>query len=92
MAVPFYFQEQVPVVAGTVDGLQGAFQIDTGSEGSLSLTSPFVTGNDLIKKYSAHIHGFAGEGVGGRENAYFVRVRVLDIGGVDMNLGSDRTP
>lgn len=84
VAVPFYFQEQVPVVAGTVDGLQGAFQIDTGSEGSLSLTSPFVTANDLIKKYSAHIHGFAGEGVGGRENAYFVRARVLDIGGVDI--------
>ena len=84
VAVPFYFQEQVPVVAGTVDGLQGAFQIDTGSDGSLSLTSPFVTGNGLISKYSAHIHGFAGEGVGGRENAYFVRARVLDIGGADV--------
>ena len=81
VAVPFYFQEQVPVVAGTVDGLQGSFQIDTGSDGSLSLTSPFVVRNDLIRKYSAHIHGFAGEGVGGRENAYFVRARVLDIGG-----------
>ena len=84
VAVPFYFQEHVPVVAGDVDGLQGAFQIDTGSEGSLSLTSPFVARNDLIKKYSAHIHGFAGEGVGGRENAYFVRAQVLDIGGVHM--------
>ena len=82
VAVPFYFEEQVPVVAGTVDGLQGAFQIDTGSDGSLSLTSPFVTRNDLIRKYSAHINGFAGEGVGGRETAYFIRARVLDIGGV----------
>ncbi len=79
--VPFYLEKQVPVVAGTVDGLQGAFQIDTGSDGSLSLTSPFVTGNGLIRKYSAHIHGFAGEGVGGREDAYFVRARVLEIGG-----------
>ncbi len=81
LAVPFYLEERVPVVAGRVDALQGSFQIDTGSDGSLSLTSPFVARNDLIRKYSAHVHGFAGEGVGGRENAYFVRARVLDIGG-----------
>jgi hypothetical protein len=82
--VPFYLEEHVPVVAGTVDGLQGAFQIDTGSDGSLSVTSPFVARNDLVRRYSAHIRGFAGEGVGGRENAYFVRARVLHIGGADI--------
>ena len=62
VAVPFYLEEHVPVVAGTVDGLQGAFQIDTGSDGSLSVTSPFVARNDLVRRYSAHIHGFAGHG------------------------------
>ena len=38
--------------------------------------------NDFVGKYAARLYGFAGEGVGGRENAYFVRVRKFELGGI----------
>lgn len=81
-AVPFVLQQHVPFVTGAVDGIPGEFVIDTGAEDSLSLNTPFVKRNDLVGKYAARLYGFAGEGVGGRENAYFVRVRKLDLGGI----------
>ena len=79
-AVPFSIAQRQPVVEGGVDGVPGSFQIDTGAENVLSLNSPFVRQNNLVDKYAAHVQGFAGEGIGGRENAYFVRVRRFEIG------------
>ena len=80
-AVPFVLRGHVPVVNGSVDGMPGVFEIDTGAEDSLSLNAPFVKQNDVIAKYSAVLYGFAGEGIGGRENAYFVRAHTFDLGG-----------
>lgn len=80
-AVPFALRGHVPVVKGSVDGMPGVFEIDTGAEDSLSLNAPFVKQNDVIAKYSARLYGFAGEGIGGRENAYFVRAHTFDLGG-----------
>ena len=79
-AVPFSIAQRQPVVEGGVDGVPGSFQIDTGAEDVLSLNSPFVRQHNLVDKYAAHVQGFAGEGIGGRENAYFVRVRRFNIG------------
>lgn len=83
--VPLVLHGHVPVVRGTVDGTSGDFEIDSGAEDSLSLNTPFVQSNDILHKYAARIHGFAGEGVGGRENAYFVRVRKFELGGVEVS-------
>ncbi len=81
-AVPFTLSGHVPVVNGNVDGTTGMFEIDTGAEDSLSLNTPFVKQNDIVSRYSARLYGFAGEGVGGRESAYFVRVHTFKLGGI----------
>ncbi len=83
--VQIAMQGHVPVARGAVDGTPGIFEIDLGAEDSLSLNTPFVSRNEIIRKYSARIYGFAGEGVGGRENAYFVRVHKFDLGGVSVS-------
>jgi len=84
-AVPFVLQGHVPIVNGSVDGLPGMFEIDTGAEDSLSLNTPFVKQNDVMQKYSARLYGFAGEGIGGRENAYFVRVHKFEVGSIPVH-------
>ena len=84
-ALPFYFMLRLPVVEGAVDGVAGKFEIDTGAENNLSLNSPFVLRHDLVARYSAHVQGFAGEGIGGRENAYFVRVRKFALGSLEVD-------
>jgi hypothetical protein len=85
IAVPFFFRGAQPVVKGTIDGISGTFQIDTGSDASLSLFAPFVKRNALTQRLSAHLQGFAGEGLGGPETAYFVRSQTLSLGGVQVH-------
>ena len=85
VAIPFFFRGSQPVVKGTIDGIPGTFRIDTGSDASLSLFAPFVKENALTERLSAHLQGFAGEGVGGPESAYFVRSQTLSLGGVQVH-------
>jgi hypothetical protein len=85
VAVPFFFRGAQPVVKGAIDGISGTFRIDTGSDASLSLFAPFVKRNALTQRLSAHLRGFAGEGIGGPETAYFVRTRSLSLGGVQVH-------
>jgi Aspartyl protease/PDZ domain len=85
IAVPFFFRGTQPVVKGTVDGIPGTFQIDTGSDASLSLFAPFVKLNALTERLAAHLRGFAGEGLGGPETAYFVRSKTLSLGGIQVH-------
>jgi gag-polyprotein putative aspartyl protease/aspartyl protease len=85
IAVPFFFRGTQPVVEGTIDGIHGTFQIDTGSDASLSLFAPFVKRNALTQRLAPHLRGFAGEGLGGPETAYFVRSQTLSIGGIQVH-------
>jgi hypothetical protein len=85
VAVPFFFRGTQPVVEGAIDGIPGTFQIDTGSDASLSLFAPFVKRNELTQRLAAHLQGFAGEGLGGPETAYFVRSQTLSIGGIQVH-------
>lgn len=85
IAVPFFLRGTQPVVEGAIDGIPGTFQIDTGSDASLSLFAPFVQRNSLTQRLSAHLQGFAGEGLGGPESAYFVRSQTLSIGGIQLH-------
>ena len=80
--IPFFLLGHVPVVNGAVDGTAGEFEIDTGAEDSLSLNTPFVKQNSIVTKYSPRLYGFAGEGIGGRESAYFVRVHEFELSGI----------
>ncbi len=79
-AVPIRYQEESLVAEGSVDGIPGLFGIDTGDMYSLSLFSPFVTKHDLIRRYGATIHGYAGEGFGGADTGFYARAETLQLG------------
>lgn len=78
----FKLKEVIPVVDGDIDGVPGAFQLDTGSRVSLSLLTPFVEANKLVAKYGAKLSGVDGWGVGGASRAWFVRAHTFTFGGV----------
>lgn len=79
VSIPFLLYGVTPVIHGGVDGISGLFQIDTGSDSSLTLFSPFVARHDLVNTYSPRLQGFAGEGMNGPESAYFVRAHTVQI-------------
>lgn len=80
--VPFKFYDHNVQVTGTVDGVPGRFNIDTGSRSEITLTKPFV---DKNKWRDSHPHGalaIDGWGVGGPSRSYVVRGSELTLGGV----------
>jgi len=76
----FKFNYHIPQVEGEIDGLKGAFDIDTGSRSSLSLLSPFVEKNGLKAKYAPKVEGVTGWGVGGPARSQITRARELRLG------------
>ena len=52
--VPFKLNDYVPEVAGEIDGVAGAFDIDTGSRAGLGVLGPFVDRHGLRQRYAAH--------------------------------------
>ena len=80
--VPITFRGTAPKVAGTVDGVAGAFAIDTGSRGSLALTTPFADANGLVAKLGAKTEAIVGAGIGGPVRASLARANELQFGGI----------
>jgi hypothetical protein len=83
--VPFVFNEHVPQVDGTIDGVPGQFDIDTGSGASIDLTGPFVRKHDLIRHYNATLEAVTGWGVGGAERSLLTRGNLLTLGHVEVS-------
>ncbi len=79
--IPFKFDGHIPMVAATIDGHAGEFEIDTGSRGALTLMHPFAASNGLIDKYHATRLATVGYGVGGPSKALLARGGELTIGG-----------
>ena len=82
-------------VRGTIDGLAGRFQIDTGSSASLILNSPFVAAHDLRQRYHPVGNMVIGRGIGGYTRADLTRGNELRIGDfqlddVVVDLSTDR--
>jgi hypothetical protein len=80
--VAITFRGTAPKVAGTIDGIAGAFVIDTGSRGSLTLTTPFVAAHGLAAKLDAKSEVIAGKGIGGHVRATLARAGELQFGGI----------
>jgi PDZ domain/Aspartyl protease len=80
--VPFRFKGHIPQVDGTVDGIAGAFDIDTGSRDSIDLSGPFVDKNGLAEKYATKYRVVSGAGVGGRVYSSLARAGTLTLGDV----------
>jgi hypothetical protein len=85
VAIPFTFSAHVPMVAGTLDGAAGEFEIDTGSRGALTVMGPFAAEHGLIAKYHATRSATVGYGVGGPSRALLARAGTLIIGGVTIS-------
>jgi predicted aspartyl protease len=81
-AVPITFRGTVPQVNGRMDGVEGQFDIDTGSRGSLTLSTPFAETNGLAEKYGAKLNVISGAGLGGHVHALLARAASLQIGDV----------
>jgi aspartyl protease/PDZ domain-containing protein len=80
--VPFKFNGHIPQVEGSIDGLPGKFDIDTGSRASLSLLAPFAEKNKLKERYAARVEGVTGWGVGGAARSQVTRAKDLRLGDV----------
>jgi hypothetical protein len=82
--VPFVLNGRVPQVRARVDGVEGAFDVDTGSRASLTLAPAFVERNDLVRKYGSVRDVVAGAGAAGRTRALLARAGRLSIASVDV--------
>ncbi len=80
--VPLVFRGTMPSVRGSLDGIEGVFDVGTGARPSLTLTSSFAATNDLAAKYGASKSVIAGAGPSGTVRGTLGRARELDIGGV----------
>jgi len=82
--VPFTFNEHVPQVEGSIDGIPGRFDIDTGSRASVDLLAPFVERNGLAAHFPARVAMVTGWGVGGPARGEVARAKSLRLGGVEV--------
>ncbi|HEY6319926.1 MAG TPA: aspartyl protease family protein [Thermoanaerobaculia bacterium] len=85
VVVPFKFNEHVPQVEGAIDGIAGAFDLDTGSRASVDLLGSFVEQHGLRARYAPKVEGVAGWGVGGPARAQFARAGTLRLGGLEVS-------
>jgi membrane-associated protease RseP (regulator of RpoE activity) len=82
--VPVAVRGRLPQVKGSIDGVEGMFEIDTGSRGSLTLASAFAAKNDFEKRLGTKNVAVAGAGVGGPLRVAMARGKSLKLGGVEV--------
>jgi hypothetical protein len=80
VAVPIVFNGSAPEVEGSIDGVAGSFDIDTGSRVSVGLNSPFVQRHALRAQFKPSIEAVTGWGVGGATRGTVARARRLMLG------------
>lgn len=82
--LPLTFLDTVPMVDGTLDGLPGQFEIDTGSRGPLILWPQFVAEHKLAGRYAATPQITTGWGTSGAIPAQVARGGTLRLGQVEI--------
>ncbi len=83
VAVSADLSRGTPVVHARVDGIPGAFQLDTGDDGDLTLTAAFTAAHRFAERYPRRVPVmFAG--VGGMQRGADVRVHRFAIGGAEV--------
>lgn len=78
--IPLRVERRLPQIEVTVDGVKAWVDVDTGSSGSLDLTTPFVEKNNLREKYPKRIEMPVGRGIGGITYGEIARAEMLNIG------------
>ncbi|MFO1313745.1 MAG: PDZ domain-containing protein [Burkholderiales bacterium] len=82
--VPVAQRGRLPQVKGSLDGIEGLFEIDTGSRGSLTLTPGFTAKSDLAKKLAPKNVAITGVGMAGPVRASLARAKSLKLGTVEV--------
>lgn len=82
--VPFKFNDHIPEVEGTFEGLPAKYDIDTGSRSELTLTKPFAEANALRAKHPKGVDAVDGWGVGGPSLGYVTMGKAMTIGTVSI--------
>ncbi len=80
--VKFEFNEHVPEVLGTFEGIPAKFDIDTGSRSEITVTKPFAEKNSLRASHPKGVDAVEGWGVGGPSTGYVMRASELTLGTV----------
>ena len=83
--VPFAFNEHIPQVEGSIDGIAGKFDIDTGARDSVTILAPFAEKNHLKEHFGTVVPAVTGWGVGGAARGLVARAKVLKLGGVEVS-------
>lgn len=81
-AIPFTFDGHIPMLEGSLDGMAGQFELDTGARGALTVMHPFAQANGMVDKYHATRSATVGYGVGGPSRALLGRAGKLVLGPV----------
>lgn len=81
-AVPMAFDDRQPQVEGAIDGLPGAFTLDTGSAEGVDLGTPFVRAHDLAHRYPVGARMMLYNGLGGEVDGWLTRGKELRLGPV----------
>lgn len=82
--VPFTFNEHIPQVQGSLDGIAGKFDIDTGARDSVSILAPFAEQHGLKEHYGATVAAVTGWGVGGPARGLVTRAKTLRLGTLEV--------
>lgn len=82
--VPFTFNEHTPQVEGSLDGIAGKFDIDTGARNSVSILAPFAEKHGLKEHYGASVSAVTGWGVGGAARGLVTRAKTLRLGTLEI--------
>jgi hypothetical protein len=80
--VKFVFNEHVPEVMGTIEGIPAKFDIDTGARSELTITKGFAEANKLRDSHPKGVEAVEGWGVGGPSTGYVTRIKDMTIGDV----------
>lgn len=78
--VKFKFNDHIPEVTGSFEGLPAKYDIDTGSRSELTLTKPFAEANALRAKHPKGVDAVDGWGVGGPSLGYVTLGKSMTIG------------
>ena len=82
--VPVAERGRLPKVQGSIDGVDGVFEIDTGSRASVTLAPAFVTKHELDKRLAVKNEAITGAGLAGPVRAGLARGKLLKLGAVEV--------
>lgn len=75
---------RLPQVRGSIDGIDGMFELDTGSRGSVTLTPAFAAKNELEKRFGVKYEAITGAGLAGPVRSALARAKMLKLGTVEV--------